>query len=438
MSIKDQYKRESEQLQMFLGEVGEMLSKHSGFVQRESKFGGNELVQVMTLGCLENGKASLNDLCQVAQDLGVSISSPGLHQRLTMEAVELLSQVFQLWIQQAESPHLRHVLCHFAAVHIVDSSRIILPPCLATDFPGGRNKATMKIQLGYEYRSGQIEALWIENGRTPDQSCKLPEELSQAGDLVLFDLGYTNQHLFAQLDDQGVYFLTRLQGQIGVYESETDPEKFDLLSYVNALPDTIQMGERNLYLGQKVKVAVRVAYYRVPPQIAEERRRKAKQAAKKRGKTCSQQTLDRLDWVFFITNAPNQWLTTEQIALVYRVRWQIEILFKVWKQEMDWAVMGHWRVARILAQFYGRCLAIVLCHHLLQQFQQITDWEISWQKAYRHLKRRAEKLITLVRRNFWGIWTFLRNLDRDLRRFAGKDKRRKSPSTYALLDMFHA
>ncbi len=296
----------------------------------------------------------------------------------------------------------------------------------------------MKIQLGYEYRSGQLEALWIEDGRTPDQSCPLPKELSQAGDLVLVDLGYTNQHLFAQLDAKGVYFLTRLQGQIGLYQNETDTDIFDILAYVNQLPATIQMGERDLYLGQKAKVRVRVVYYRVPPKVAEERRRKAKQAAKKRGKACSQSTLDRLDWAFFITNAPCEWLTTEQIWIVYRVRWQIEILFKVWKQEMDWAAMGAWRVARILTQFYGRCLAIVLCHRLLEKYQDKQFWEISWQKAYRHIKSRCDKLITIVRRNFWGIWTFLRNLDRDLRRFACKDKRRKSPSTHALLDIVRA
>jgi len=188
MSIKDQYKQESEQLQIFLNEVGEMLGEQSGFVQRQSKFGGNELVQVMTLGCLANGQASRNDFCEVAQDLGTTISNSGLHQRLTMEAVELLSQVFQLWIEQEQSPVLREVLCNFAAVHIVDSSRIILPSCLASDFPGGRNPATMKIQLAYEYGSGQIEAIEIEAGRTPDQICTLPVQGSQAGDLVLFDL----------------------------------------------------------------------------------------------------------------------------------------------------------------------------------------------------------------------------------------------------------
>lgn len=438
MSIKDQYKRESEQLEMFLNEVGEMLGKHSGFVQRESKFGGKELVQVMTLGCLADGQASLTDLCRVSQDLGVAISNSGLHQRLTTEAVELLSQVFDLWVQQDQSPVLRQVLCRFAAVHIVDSSQIILADWLADVFPGGRHAATMKIQLGYEYRSGRLEALWIEDGRTPDQSCPLPEQLSQAGDLVLFDLGYSNQHLFAQLDAKGVYFLTRLQGQIGLYKNETDTKTVDLLAYVNQLPDSIQMGEQCLYLGQKVKLPVRVIYYRVPSAIAEERRRKAKKAARKRGKTCRQEVLDRLDWMFFITNVPDTWLTIEQIHMVYRVRWQIEILFKVWKQEMDWGAMGQWRVARILAQFYGRCLAIMLCHRLLEKYQEVDEWEISWQKAYQHIKHRCSKLITIVRRQFWGIQTFLQNLDRDLQRFACKNKRRKSPSTYDLLDMIHA
>ena len=99
MSNKE-YKREKEQLQMFLGEVGEMLEEQSGFVQRRSKLDGKALVQIMTLGALENGGASLENFCQVAQDLGLEISASGLHQRLSMEAVELLMQVCQLWIQQ--------------------------------------------------------------------------------------------------------------------------------------------------------------------------------------------------------------------------------------------------------------------------------------------------------------------------------------------------
>ena len=96
---------------------------------------------------MENGSASLNDLSQVAQDLGVSISASGLHQRLDAQAMELLAQVCHLWVQHHSSERVREVLCNFAAVRIFDSSQIVLPPALADVFPSGRNRAEMKVQF---------------------------------------------------------------------------------------------------------------------------------------------------------------------------------------------------------------------------------------------------------------------------------------------------
>ena len=187
-----------------------------------------------------------------------------------------------------------------------------------------------------------------------------------------------------------------------------------------------------------MKVPVRVLYYRLPPDVVQERRRKARKEAKERGKTCSQHTLDWLDWVFFITNAPESLLHLDQVATVYRLRWQIEILFKVWKQEMDWGSMGKWRLARILCQFYARCLALLLFHRLIEKYHGILDPEISWQKAIRVLKRKVQPLIEIVFHQFRGLLGFLKRFDRDIRRFARKTKRRISLSTYNLLKLVRA
>lgn len=438
MSFSKQYKREREQLQMFLSEIGDYLAEHSGFVQRKSELGGSDLIQMMALGALENGKNSLNGFSQVAADLGVKISASGIHQRLGNEAVDLLSQVCQLWLQQKRPLKLKTSLSAFGAVHIIDSSLIVLHPSLAKEFRGTRSAASMKVQLSYEYRSGQIEALEVQEGCEPDQKSQLPQEQSKAGDLVIFDLGYFDQNRFAQLDAAEVYFLSRLQSQVGLYESAESNQSIDILEFVKKLPKQISGGEQLVYLGRKAKVQVRLVYYRVPKKIAEERRRKAKKAAKKRQKSCSQRSLDLLSWTFFITNAPDIFLNLEQVAEVYRVRWQIEIIFKVWKSEMDWDFMGKWRVERILAQFYGRCLALLIFHSLVGKYQDIIDWEISWQQAYRVLKRRSAELIRIVRRSFWGMLTFLHDLDRDFQRFARKSKRRKDPSTFDRLKLVRA
>jgi len=439
VSIKNQYRQERDQLQMFLGEIGALLERESGFVQRQSKFGGNALIQTMTLGCLENGSASLENLCQIASDLGISISAAGLHQRLNTEAVELLRKVCQIWMQQKiATAHPPEVLQFFGAVRIIDSSRIALPGSLAEVFPGSRNGATMKVQLAYEYHQGQVEALEIEGERSPDQKCRLPQELSQAGDLVLFDLGYFDQNRFAELDEKGVYFISRLQSQTGLYERDHPEQKVNLLETLNQLPADISWGECTLRLGRKQKVPLRVVYYRVPSDIAQQRRRKAKQAARKRGQTCSQNLLDWQDWLIFVTNVPLPVLHTEQVAVVYRVRWQIEILFKVWKQDMDWGIMKNWRLERILCQFYARCLALLLFHHLIVRYHNERDWELSWSKALQRLKHYVLIITNIVRHQFRGLLAFLKRLDSDFRRFARKSQRRKSPSTYTLLKHAHA
>jgi len=144
---------------------------------------------VMSLGTLESGKASLDTFAQVASDLGIGISSSGIHQRLNMEAVELLSQVCKLWMEQSYPNDLRDVLTGFGAVRIFDSSEITVSEKLVDHFRGRRTGAVMKVQLVYEYRSGRIEAIEVEAGVVPDQTCDLPQDLSQAGDLSIFDLG---------------------------------------------------------------------------------------------------------------------------------------------------------------------------------------------------------------------------------------------------------
>ena len=185
--------------------------------------------------------------------------------------------------------------------------------------------------------------------------------------------------------------------------------------------------------GCLLTTSVRVLYYRLPKEIVAERRRKAHETARKRGTMCSQHSLDSLDWLFLITNAPAALLSLDQVAEVYRLRWQIELVFKVWKSEMQLAAFGTWRIERILTQFYARLLALLFFHRLLEDYPQGQADELSMIQAYQLLRANAARVIRIVKQSFRGFLSFLKDFMADLRRFALKTKRRKNPSTFARL-----
>ena len=435
MSSSEKYKRQSQELQLFLGELGDHLGQSSGFVQRQSRLSGSKLIQILTLGSLENGTTSLRGFCRVAAALGIKISESGLHQRLETGAVELLRQVSQAYLAQKSQGTMKAVFAPFPHVHVVDSTEIRLPDHLNGLFRGRRCAASLKVQLAYEYKQGHIEAIEIEQGCEPDQNSDLGMDVAKSGDLVLFDLGYFDQKRFARLEDKGVFFVSRLHSQVGLYASPDSRQAIKLLEVVRGKG---QCGELSYYLGRQQRLAVRVLYYHLPSDVIAERRRKAHEAARKNGTTCSQHSLDSLEWLFFITNAPDLFLTVEQVAEVYRVRWQIELVFKVWKSEMRISSLGTWRVERILAQFYARLLALLIFHRLIEDYPQHPTAELSLIQAYQLLRTCAARLIGIVKRSFCGILSFLRDFTAALRRFALKTKRRKNPSTFARLDAVRA
>ncbi len=78
-TTKDQYTRQSAIIQQLLHETAAEQGAMSDFVQRRSKMTAEVFVQILELGLLERGEATLNDLVQISAQLGVEISEPGLH-----------------------------------------------------------------------------------------------------------------------------------------------------------------------------------------------------------------------------------------------------------------------------------------------------------------------------------------------------------------------
>src|SRR5687767_13412908 len=84
------YKAESAVLQTFLEAYAEEVGEETGFVQRRSKLNSALFVQTLVLSCMDQPEASLNQMVQWSDELGLALTAQGLNKRLNERAVTFL------------------------------------------------------------------------------------------------------------------------------------------------------------------------------------------------------------------------------------------------------------------------------------------------------------------------------------------------------------
>jgi hypothetical protein len=424
----------AQQLENVLGPLADRVAQETGWVRRRSKLTGALWVRTLVLGWWRAPAASLEMLCQTAGSLGVAITPQGLDQRFTSTAATCLKVVLDEAVQAvlASDPTALPLLQRFPAVTVEDSSTIVLPPALAEVWRGcGGNTeqgdAALKLQVRLDLCTGQLWGPQLVEGRAADQRTELPTAALPSGGLRLADLGYFRLDAFAELSARGVYWLSRLQPQTAVFDAAG--QRRDLLEWLPRLGGA--WVDQPVTLGTRQHVAARLLAVPVPPAVAEARRRKLRATARDQGRTVSKARLALAGWTLLVTNAPVELISLVEALVLYRVRWQIELLFKLWKQHGQ---IDQWRTAkpaRILCELYAKLLAMVLQHWCLL----VGGWAIpqrSWVKAAETIRAHTPLLACALGGRL-RLTAALEHLVQTLAAGCRQNSRRQQPSTYQLL-----
>jgi hypothetical protein len=428
-------------LQTVLTTTADAVARATGAVQRRSKLSGAALVQTLVLGWLHAPQASLGQLSQMAATLGIGVTPQALDQRFTAALAACLEDVLAAAVRQVvvSDPVAIPVLARFTAVTVQDSSTITLPAVFATRWRGtghqhavAASTAALKVQVRCDLCTGRLEGPLLEDGRAQDKGTPLQDQQVApllAGALRLADLGYFSLDVLAQLDAAQVYFLSRLQVQTAVFEATG--QRLDVVAQLRrAGPAPVELAVR---LGVTHRLPVRLLAVRVPQAVADERRRRLWATARKKGQMVSKARLRWADWTIYVTNAPAALLPFEAAHVLYRARWQIELLFKLWKQH---ALVDEWRSTkpwRILCEVYAKLLAVVVQHWLLV----VSCWRCpdkSLVKASQALRSHLPLLASAFA-SVLPLGTALAHLARVLASSAGcrMNSRKTAPNTYQLL-----
>ncbi len=392
--------------------------------------------ETMILGLLDNPEASLNDLVQISAKLGVAISEPGLHERINDEAVVLLKSLLDSSLKQfaAQGAVPAEVLARFSRVDILDSTQITLPKALVPYFEGYNSpgtEAALKIQLSVDYLQGRLNALQIGAGRVPDQTCDLAVQLATPDSLQLFDMGYAVLERLRRIGQQDAYYLTRCKTRTNVYAPPDDPTPLDLAAWLDEQGTDGAVVDHWVYLGDEDRLPVRLVAYRLPQAEVDKRRRQARQNARKKGRQVTKRHLHLLAWGLMITNIPAEWLPAQALITLYRVRWQIELFFKLCKSQFRLAVVGPWRLQRLFCQLYARLIGVVLFQWLIAPWRFLPEGELSPVKALPIVRRQALPILGALRADGVGLAKILAEISDDFSRYALKSPRKKSPSTFS-------
>lgn len=87
--------------------------------------------------------------------------------------------------------------------------------------------------------------------------------------------------------------------------------------------------------------------------------------ARDKGQTVTQRTLALAAWTLILTNVPATMLTLAEALVLLRVRWQIELLFKLWKSHGRIDESRSAKPWRVLCEVYAKLLAMVIQHWVL-------------------------------------------------------------------------
>jgi Transposase DDE domain len=358
-------------LQENLGKELDQLARDCQVVIREREFTGQSLLLMIVATLLHKPDATWTDFHLTAARLGLQITRTAVEKRFAagQPLVDFLRSALEQALQKsvAGNPSSADLLQRFTAVLVGDATSIALPDELAVLFPGcggalGTSRAALKLQVLWDLKTGQLVQLHVEPGRASDAKSPIAATEAEPGALLVYDLGYFDLSRFAALDDRQAKYISRLQHGTQVYDS--DGNHLDLLAYLREQPTGLV--DREVLLGVSEQLRCRLIAIRVPEEVANRRRQQAREKAKKKGRTPSAEYLELLGWSLFITNNSEEDLTWKAVVVLYRARWQIELLFKLWKSNnhLERSRAGA-SALEVLAVFYAKLLGVVLQHWIL-------------------------------------------------------------------------
>jgi Transposase DDE domain len=226
---------------------------------------------------------------------------------------------------------------------------------------GSASEAALKLTVRLDLLKGSLRGPYVQEGRAHETQSPLREQEMARGSLWIADAGYFALKWLLELGQQGVYFLLSYKEPVTLWNAQR--QRVDVLDLLPSQGDeTVDVA---VSLGANRQVQARLIAHKMPEDVSMRRREQLKERAHKQNKPISPRQWELAQWVIVLTNVPLSLLAAEEALALMRARWQIELLWKLWK---DLGKVDEWQTAnpvRILCELYAKLLGMLVQHWLL-------------------------------------------------------------------------
>ncbi len=406
----------SQRLQTLMTSTADQLARETRLIQRQRQVTGRGFAQTLVLGGMGEPEGTRKALHDSAIRAGMHVSVQGLDQRFTGKAVDFSRRLLEAGLQEmVVREEATAILPTFNGIYLTDCTQIRW------------GAVGIKLGVQLELQQGQLRPVLMDL-KTNDQKIGLIDDPLPAGALHLGDLGFFKLARFQQWNTAGVYWLSRFKTGTRLFTPAGEP--IDLKKHLT--------GTEPIHLEVKVGAKQAVTAILLAPPLTDDARDKRqarlKEQARLDQRPLSQAQIDLAEWTLYLTNIPD--LTFAMAFILARTRWQIELLFKLWKSHARIATSRSANPIRQQVEGYARLLGVLIAHWMLL----VSGWHadrLSPVAALRLLRAQIPLLQRAFRRVslFAQVFTYLRE---EIRLATPFSKRRTHPLAFQLWQQFNA
>jgi Transposase DDE domain len=401
-------------LQTLFTAEADRLAEQTGFCRRRRRLTGPAFARAAVFTWLARPDAPVEE---IAAALDRPVSPQALAARLASPAGgDLLQALLRAAVGTAlgAAPEAIPLLRRFRGVYAEDM----------TDLGAGGGKALVR----YELSGGAPTALEVHPTGTGEAPAARALPPLPAGSLRLADRGFFDAAELRRLTGAAVSWVTRVP--TGVRVAVGGADRFEPLAewLARQAGDRLDVPARAC---ASDPVAGRLVARRCPPAVADRRRRQLTRTARRKGRPVSARQGVLCGWSVLLTNLPVAGYGAAELEVLYRCRWQVELLFKRFKSLGGVGASRGRRPGRLRAEVLAKLLAAVVAEWvaLLGGGPLARTSPAARQRRVRAAAVRLARALASAEE----LGALLRELAGAFARLGRRRRRRHSPSTRQLL-----